>query len=206
MYRLLIGSVFLLLSCGSKQEDAVNLQPRIKTDQPVILPVQQYRDTFLAGPFFEEVHYSSLPAGETDTLKYAHSAEISFKERDRRVYFKNCIALLTPGSLLLNFRESTNPDSLSTFEFHLARKDNRYFAQLNFMMSVLDSNWRNPVYTILDQYVWFNKNNYLPGDSLKGKVDLLIEGHHTAFESNYRDTFRLTGLIKTKITDQTSEK
>jgi hypothetical protein len=199
MYRLLIGSVLFLCACGTGEKDTAGHQPFIRVEKPLSLPDSFYRSPSFTEPFFSSLHYSDLPEGNTDTLSFTHTAELFFAERTGRFYLKNCIAILTPGSLLLTLRQSTDTSSFSPFEFHIARKGKQYFTQLDLKYTVADSAWHKPVYTVLDQHILLDKERYEPGDSLKGKVDVRMEGLHTAFDKEYRDTFRIQGLLKTKI-------
>ena len=165
---------------------------------PLRQPIEHYRDSLFSEDFFQSNHYSYSVNISKDSTSYSHTTETIIIDDTLQYILKVCEASIQNDSLILTLEAL--PDSINQpYQISLLKKGNKYTSELDLTYGITDSNWRRPVFTTFDQSIVLDKEKYSKGDSLKGKISLLVSGHHTAFESNFTDTLKIYGLIKTVV-------
>lgn len=185
MHRWLTGLAMLFAACNGTK------QPEVLTTDIIPLADSCYRDDFFNAPFFREMHYHT-----TNNGRFIHTAEILLTGKNDSTAFYSCEATQTAAVLLLKC-EALPKDGAYTL--YIGKKGDSISAQLNYNYAITDSSWRPPVYRMISQQIIFNNTDYYPGDEVKAKINLAVEGLHRAFEQYYLDTIRISGLIKTSI-------
>ena len=165
---------------------------------PLIEPIENYRDNHFTEDFFQSNHFSYAANRPKDSLKYFHTTETIVIDDTLKYILKVCDAFIQNDSLVLKL--AALPDSINEpYQLTLLKQGNQYTSALALTYGIPDSNWLKPVFTTLAQGILFDKEKYYKGDSLMGKISLIISALHTAFETNYTDTIKIYGLIKTIV-------
>lgn len=166
---------------------------------PSLESPKNYESNSFNEDFFNYDHYSYSVNRLGDSTKYFHTTETIVVEDNSKNILKLCDVSNQGDSLILKLTAMPNFNFIEPYELTLLKQGKKYTSKLSLTYAIGDTNWRRPVFTTINQMIFLDKENYKKGDSLRGKVSLLISAHHTAFEIDYTDTIKIYGLIKTIV-------
>jgi len=207
IYLLVISFGF---SCSQpkKQNEIISVLKNETIEKLVEYPSlespESYKSDSFSEKFFRFNNYSYFVTIEEDSTKYFHTAE-TFILADKTKYFlRECEVKKQNDTLQFNFKALPNDlsgphiDSIP-YALKLFKQTDNFTSKLIYTHALLDTNWKQPIFTIITQNILLEKEKYQKGDSIKAKISLLLKAHHTAFEVNYTDTIKIYGLIKAVV-------
>jgi len=192
MNRLLVSMFFLWISCSFQQKGKMMKF----TPFPALYRMDNYLDVRYNESFFLEEHFGYANAIKDDTSKHFYTSETVILEDTTKYFLRNCIAKLVGSHLLLQFTDT--PFSVSPYELRILKEKNQFTAEYYQTFSVADSSYKPPIFKIVRQNIILDKESYLKGDSIKGKLSLEVLASHF-WEYKYTDTVHIYGLLKTIV-------
>lgn len=126
------------------------------------------------------------------------STNILFYLNDKENNLTVCKATLKAGELKLSIEPEA--DSLSLYHIRIKYSNNIKTIEMFQPFSVLDCMFVNASFHILDPDIILAPQKYSVGDTVQGKLNLLVAGRECYFKEigetslrNNHDTFRVTG-------------
>lgn len=193
MKKLLIFMLLFSISCSKPQTSGQTKYVNI----PIFYPISNYLKSTYDEDFFREEHFNyAADIQGKDTTKYFYTSETVIIEDTNRYFLRNCEAMLQNNSLLLLLNDS--PFSTNPYELKIIKTNDTFNVQYHQNFSIADSSYKPPIFKIINQNIILDKNNYVSGDSLKGKIFVKILASYF-WENKYSDTIHIYGLIKTIV-------
>jgi hypothetical protein len=207
---IIISLLLTLYSCRQNSTKELYLK------QPTLEPLQNYSNNNFDEAFFNNRYYSykefvkvdsngkfkfvysdgTINNDLLDTTKYYHTAEAIIRIDTTQFYLRNCNATISNDTL--NLVLSDNPFSQSFYELSATKIKTPFYFKYYQTFSITDSSYRKPVFSIIDQKLILDKQEYKKGDSIKGKIVVAVSAYHT-WDTIYTDTVKVYGLIKTIV-------
>ena len=207
---LIISFLLTLYACRQDSPKEVYLK------QPTLEPLNNYSNNNFDEAFFNNRYYSFKEFVEVDTngkfkfvypdgtinnelldtIKYYHTAETIIRVDTTEFYLRNCDATISNDTL--NLVLGDRPFSQSLYELSVTKIKTPFYFKYYQTFSILDSSYILPVFSIIDQKIILDKQEYKKGDSIKGKIAVSVSAYHT-WDTIYTDTVKIYGLIKTIV-------
>ncbi len=192
MSRSLVFIFSIWFSCSSQPKE----KPMRFTQTPILYNSNDYLTTTYNESFFKERHFNYTNFAEGDTTKHFYTSETIIIEDTAKYFFRNCKAIQNNDSLSLQFSDALF--SANSYELRILKVNNQITSEFYQAFSVTDSSYKPPVFKTVKQNIILDKNSYVIGDSLRGKLSIEVLASYF-WEHKYTDTVHIYGLIRTTV-------